>query len=169
VWKMENDHFGLVFDHTNPTIAVVFQVASEGQAAKWNQRAEASMQLRPGLGLRSLDGVEQETKKLLERLKESTGHLRLGFTQPSLETLSLQQTPGMAWDMDLLPTQVGLYVRRCGANASRSGLQAGMHICSVNGCMGDAKSLLQVIEAQSKLCLRVASFEGPLLRVASFV
>jgi len=171
VWKMKEDFFGLDFDSSNPMVPVIAQVPSEGQAAKWNQRSEPLRRLRPGLGLRSVNEMESnDSKYLLDLLQQSTGHLTLGFTRPSMETLTLQRRSVDSWGIRAVPTAKAgsLYVEYTEGIADEGGLQGGMHICDVNG-MVDAEKQMKEIKEATMLTLRVASFVEPELRVASYV
>eukprot|EP00435_Cladocopium_sp_Y103_P036514 s1481_g9.t1 len=168
VWKMETDCFGLEFDTSNSQVPVIAHVTDGGQASKWNQRAEASRKLRPGLGLRSVNDL-QDCTKLLNVLTETTGQLTIGFTSPSLETVTLRRKQrGESWGVRVVPSKAGLYVQYCEGIADRCGLQAGVHICSVNGRMETEKQM-EEMEGAMTLTLRVASFAEPVLRVVTFV
>lgn len=168
VWKMQTDCFGLEFDTSNSLVPVISHVADGGQASKWNQRAEASRRLRPGLGLRSVNDLQDSTK-LLNALTVTTGQLTIGFTSPSLETVTLRRKQlGESWGVRVVPSQAGLYVQYCEGIADQCGLQAGVHICSVNGLM-DTEKQMEELEGAMTLTLRVASFIEPVLRVVTFV
>lgn len=170
VWKMQTDCFGLEFDTSNSLVPVISHVSDGGQASKWNQRAEASRRLRVGLGLRSVNDLQlQDSTKLLHELTVTTGPLTIGFISPSLETVTLRRKQlGESWGVRAVPSQAGLYVEYCEGIADQSGLQAGVHICSVNGHM-DTEKQLEELEGAMTLTLRVASFVEPVLRVVTFV